>query len=205
MPDAYVVRNMVAAEQREFADLLRSMTRDEWEGPSLCAGWSMHDTVIHIAIHSHTGSFERFLKLARVRLSEDRLHEQERRRSRGELIAWLESPAELDRENTLVQLSELMIHHQDVRRPLGATRDIPAERLAAVLDFGITRFGSPRATSSGMGERPHVRPRRRASHTCVPLRQSDGSRSAQAISSGPFRRAASGAGRGWRRAGRARR
>jgi uncharacterized protein (TIGR03083 family) len=28
-----------------------------------------------------------------------------------------------------------MIHHQDIRRPLGAPRDIPAERLRAVLEF----------------------------------------------------------------------
>ena len=141
MADAYVVRNMVAAEQREFADFLRGLTPEEWESPSLCSGWSVREVVIHIAIHSHTGAGERTLKLARVRFSEDRLHEPERTRKPDELIAWLESPAELAREKPLVQLSELMIHQQDVRRPLGAVRDIPADRLCNVLDFGVTRFG----------------------------------------------------------------
>ena len=141
MPDAYIVRNMVEAEQREFAELLRGLTPGDWETPSLCDGWSVHEAVIHIAIHSHTASNERFLKLARVRFSDDRLHAPERTRTPDQLIAWLESPATLVGESTLVQLSELMVHQQDVRRPLGAKREIPAERLAAVLDFGITRFG----------------------------------------------------------------
>ena len=141
MPDAYIVRNMVEAEQREFAELLRGLTPGDWETPSLCDGWSVHEAVIHIAIHSHTASIERFLQLARVRFSDDRLHAPERTRKPDQLIAWLESPATLVGESTLVRLSELMVHQQDVRRPLGAKREIPAERLAVVLDFGITRFG----------------------------------------------------------------
>jgi uncharacterized protein (TIGR03083 family) len=132
---------MVEAEQREFADLLRELSAEEWQQPSLCDGWSIHDTVIHIAIHSHTTTSQRILKQARVRFSDDRLHAPERARNRDELIAWLESPATLEGERPLVQLSELMVHQQDVRRPLCALREVPAERLAVVLDFGITRFG----------------------------------------------------------------
>jgi uncharacterized protein (TIGR03083 family) len=141
---------MIAAEQREFADLLRGLTPDDWETPSLCAGWSVHEVVIHIAIHSHTGDIERFAQLARVGFSDDRLHEPERARKPDELIGWLESPATLaGPRNLLTQLSELIIHQQDVRRPLGATRAIPTERLAAVLDFGITRFGNLIAGARG--------------------------------------------------------
>jgi uncharacterized protein (TIGR03083 family) len=142
MPDAYVVREMIAAEQREFADLLRSLTSEDWQRASLCRGWSVHEVVIHIAIHSHTRDTQRFFALARVGFSMDRLHQPERARKPDELIAWLESPATLAGDHNLrVQLSELIIHQQDVRRPLGATRVIPPERLAVVLDYGISRFG----------------------------------------------------------------
>jgi uncharacterized protein (TIGR03083 family) len=137
------MREMIAAEQREFADLLRGLTPEDWVRPSLCRGWSVHEVVIHIAIHAHTRDLERIGKLARVRFSEDRLHEPERTREPDELIAWLESPATLaGRANLLTQLSELIIHQQDVRRPLGMTRAIPSERLAVVLDYGITRLGN---------------------------------------------------------------
>lgn len=143
MPDAYVVREMIAAEQREFAELLRGLAPEEWETPSLCTNWSVHDVVIHIAIHSHTSDFRRVALLARAGFSDDRMLEQERARPPDDLISWLESPATLaGARNLLTQFSELIIHQQDVRRPLGAARVIPPERLAAVLDFGITRFGN---------------------------------------------------------------
>jgi uncharacterized protein (TIGR03083 family) len=103
----------------------------------------VHEVVIHIAIHLHTSDIERFSRLARVRFSESRLHEPERARKSDELIAWLESPATLaGPRNLLTQLSEVIVHQQDVRRPLGAKRVIPSERLASVLDFVITRYGS---------------------------------------------------------------
>ena len=143
MTEAYELRNMVEDEQAEFAELLRSLTPEQWATPSLCAGWTIHDAVIHITIHSHTNAVERNVNLARARFSEDRQMEPERARSKDDLIAWLESPATLgtSRFEILTQLSELVIHQQDVRRPLGADRKIPAERLSVVLDFGIAASG----------------------------------------------------------------
>lgn len=142
MTDAYTLRNMVEAEQADFAALLRALTPDQWETPSLCRGWSVHDAVIHIAIHAHTTGVQRITQLARAGFSEDRQMEPERTRSTDELIDWLASPAKLaGRFDILTQLSELVIHQQDVRRPLGIVRQIPSERLSVVLDFGIARSG----------------------------------------------------------------
>jgi uncharacterized protein (TIGR03083 family) len=142
MTDAYELRNMVEAEQADFAALLRGLTPEQWEAPSLCRGWSVHDAVIHIAIHAHTTPVQRITQLARVGFSETRMHEPDRTRPTDELVDWLASPAKLaGRFNILTQLSELVIHQQDVRRPLGIVRQIPAERLSVVLDFGIARSG----------------------------------------------------------------
>jgi uncharacterized protein (TIGR03083 family) len=138
----YELRNMVEDEQAGFAELLRGLTPEQWEQPSLCAGWSIHDAVIHIAIHSHTSVLERNIGFARARFSEDRQMEPERARSKDDLIAWLESPAVVGgHQDILTQLSELVIHQQDVRRPLGSERKIPAERLGVVLDFGLSVSG----------------------------------------------------------------
>jgi uncharacterized protein (TIGR03083 family) len=142
MTDAYTLRNMVEAEQADFASLLRGLTPEQWETPSLCRGWSVHDAVIHIAIHAHTGSVQRITQLARLGFSEDRQMEPERTRTTDDLIDWLASPAKLgERFDILTQLSELVIHQQDVRRPLGIVRSIPPERLSVVLDFAISRSG----------------------------------------------------------------
>jgi uncharacterized protein (TIGR03083 family) len=142
MADAYALRNMVEAEQADFAALLRGLTPEQWETPSLCRGWSVHDAVIHIAIHAHTTPAQRITQLARVGFSESRMHARDRARSTDELVDWLASPAKLAGPfDILTQLSELVIHQQDVRRPLGIVREIPAERMSVVLDFGIARSG----------------------------------------------------------------
>src|SRR5438105_807890 len=142
MTEAYELRNMVDAEQQEFATMLRGLSPEQWKAPSLCRGWSVHDAVIHIAIHSHTGATERFGGLVRAGFSEDRQMEPQRARTHDELVDWLASPARLGgRFDILTQLSELVIHQQDVRRPLGLVREIPAERLGVVLDFGISAAG----------------------------------------------------------------
>jgi uncharacterized protein (TIGR03083 family) len=70
--------------------------------------------------------------------------EPERARTTEELIEWLESPAKVGRGgrfDILTQLCELVIHQQDVRRPLGVDRRIPAERLSVVLDFCVAASG----------------------------------------------------------------
>jgi uncharacterized protein (TIGR03083 family) len=142
MPDDHALRNMAEAEQDEFAELLRGLTPEQWDAPSLCRGWSVHDTVIHIAIHSHTRPSQRFAQFARAGFSDDRQMEPERARSTDDLIDWLASPPTLGEQfDILTQLSELVIHQQDVRRPLGISRTIPPERLAVVLDFGVSRRG----------------------------------------------------------------
>jgi uncharacterized protein (TIGR03083 family) len=142
MTDAYTLRNMVEAEQTDFTALLRGLTPEQWAAPSLCNGWSVHDTVIHIAIHAHTTGTQRTAGLARAGFSEDRQMEPERARTTDDLIDWLASPAKLGgRFDILTQLSELVIHQQDVRRPLGTTRQIPSDRLSVVLDFAVALGG----------------------------------------------------------------
>jgi uncharacterized protein (TIGR03083 family) len=147
--EQYELRNMVEAEQVEFAKLLRGLGPEQWDTPSLCAGWSVHDVVLHIAWHTHTGDVSRFTELLRARLSEDRVHEEARVLPKEVLIERLEAPAVLaGTSNVLTQLTELVLHQQDVRRPLDLPREIPAERLAIVLDFVLTRAGGSFALAS---------------------------------------------------------
>lgn len=44
--------------------------------------------------------------------------------------------------NARTQLAELVVHQQDVRRPLGAKRTIPGEPIELLLDAALTRVGS---------------------------------------------------------------
>ncbi len=149
MAETYELRNMIEAEQVEFGKLLRGLSPEQWEIPSLCAGWSIHDVVLHIAWHTHNRDLQRVGQLLRAKNSEARLHRDAKERPTEELIERLEAPAVLaGPSNVLTQLTELVIHQQDVRRPLELTREIPAERVAIVLDFVLTRTGGSFALAS---------------------------------------------------------
>src|SRR5437763_671451 len=143
MTASHLLRTMVEDEQQDFAALLRGLTTEQWTAPSLCQGWSVRDVVIHIANHSHTTTRNRIGQLARARFSTARQMDVYRDRSTAELVDWLSSPAQLGGPvNIRTQLSELVIHQQDVRRPLRISRQIPADRLSVLLDFALTRIGS---------------------------------------------------------------
>jgi len=142
MTEAYELRNMIEAEQLEFAGMLRGLTPDQWAVPSLCEGWTVHDVVLHIAWHTHNSDVARVTQLLRARNSEARVHAEDATRPKDELIDYLASPAMLGGPSNLrTQLTELVLHQQDVRRPLGILRAVPEDRLLVVLDFSLTRSG----------------------------------------------------------------
>src|SRR5262245_63370035 len=108
MPEPYVMRRMIAEEQAEFGAMLRGFTEEQWETPTLCPDWSVHELVIHIAIHTHGTDFARFVSFARNGFSDDREHAPQRTLKKDELIEWLESPAVVTgKNNQYTQLSEL--------------------------------------------------------------------------------------------------
>ena len=137
------VETYLEAEQAEFDALIRGLTPDQWAAPSLCEGWTVHDVVVHIAVHTH--------RTLRETLKSAEADERHRHDDPNTLAALLASPvrARSGWERRL-QLDELLIHQQDVRRPLDLPRDISAERLAAVLDSLLTRWVG---TLAGVGAR----------------------------------------------------
>jgi uncharacterized protein (TIGR03083 family) len=141
--DRGVLRRMVEEEQAEFVALLRELSPAQWGRQSLCQGWSVRDVVVHIANHLHTGDLQRVGQVARARFSETRHVRQHVHRSTDDLVGWLAAPPVLSTPfNMRTQLAELVVHQQDVRRPLGALRLIPPERLTLLLDAAMTRAGS---------------------------------------------------------------
>jgi uncharacterized protein (TIGR03083 family) len=95
--------------------------------------------VVHVAWHIHrsTGETLHFLLYGPIKGPARQIGRDETR-STASLIEWLASPGKC----ALVNLGEMMIHQQDVRRPLGLTRPIPADRITPVLDFSLGRASS---------------------------------------------------------------
>ncbi|MEO8697715.1 MAG: maleylpyruvate isomerase family mycothiol-dependent enzyme [Acidimicrobiales bacterium] len=125
---------MIEAEQADFVALAEQLTPDQWHAPTSCDGWSAFDVVHHVALHTHRS----------VRELVQGSQRQAARRgcdTPAKVAELLAAPvqAQLGWEMRL-QLAELLIHQQDVRRAVGLARHIPSERLTVVLTSVRTRW-----------------------------------------------------------------
>jgi uncharacterized protein (TIGR03083 family) len=119
------------------------LTDEQWASPSLCDGWSVRDTVVHVAWHIHrepkeaAGFLLRGALFGSARVTAQQIA-RDGARSKDSLLEWFASPGQCNK----VYLGELMIHQQDIRRPLGLDRKIADDRLTRILDLCLTRSGS---------------------------------------------------------------
>jgi uncharacterized protein (TIGR03083 family) len=135
-----------------ISEFLHGLDEGSFDHPSLCEGWRVRDVVSHMCIGYTTPMTTSLAKLIASGLKVHKV-------SRDESIAFGSShtPAEIlavfDRiftENIRMGITRVLkpaeglvdhlIHHQDIRRPLGMPREIPQERLVPALGL-LPRLG----------------------------------------------------------------
>ena len=135
--DVDTVWSHVDQQRGEVADLLDSLDAADWEHPSLCRGWRVRDVAAHLAL-AQTGPAAAAWDLLRARGSFDRMiHDsavRAARRPTGEhadrLRAMVGSRRTAPVVTPLEPLIDVLVHAQDVVRPLGRTRDVPPDAAA---------------------------------------------------------------------------
>ena len=131
-------------ELSAFVELTEGLTSEQWQLPSLCSEWTVRDVVVHAAFHTHRAGLTETLRSFVT--PTDKYMAQLIAREHGEtiegLVAWLASPAPAAARESAVNLCELVIHQQDVRRPLGVRREFPEATLRLCLDHCTTRLGA---------------------------------------------------------------
>ncbi len=138
----------ITAERLHLADLLDTLTDEQWSTPSLCSGWRVRDVAGHLIQPIST----RFL-LARFALdmivergSFDRVNQRATARCAtrptADLVATLRRHASsrfvAPTMPPVASLAEILVHGQDIRVPLGVDDPGPVERWTAALDFLLT-------------------------------------------------------------------
>jgi uncharacterized protein (TIGR03083 family) len=134
---------LARAEQTDLVALLATLTPAQWDAPSLCDGWRVRDVVAHLVSYDGVHGRDIGRRLVRGRFSLGGANASGvadfSTRPSEELIERLKGaggtrglPARLA---GWVVLTDTLVHHQDIRRPLGLQREIPAERLRAALRF----------------------------------------------------------------------
>jgi uncharacterized protein (TIGR03083 family) len=133
---------MATAERTDLANLLATLRPEQWEAPSLCEGWRVRDVVAHVMSFdvSPLGMFRRAIRGRVVHINQVGVDELALL-STDELLDELRAHLRPQRLATIfggrLALLDVTIHHQDIRRPLGLRREIPAERLRLVLDLSV--------------------------------------------------------------------
>lgn len=151
------IRDMIAAQRTELAEVLAGLPGLGWDEPTLCAGWRVREVVAHITMPFRYGRGRFAIELAKSR---GRFNEMADRLARQD--ASLMSPADLTaavRSNIghpwkppgggyTGTLSHDLIHGLDITVPLGlAVLPVPEERLRPVLpasldDRSVKFFGT---------------------------------------------------------------
>lgn len=134
---------MLAHERRALADDLAALDPPAWAAPSLCGAWSAQEVLGHLVVplvHSradllragirHRGRFDRV---------NEALAREQGRRPVPALLADLRAHAEHRFHppgfGPDAPLTDLLVHGQDIRVPLGRPSPVAPERYRPVLDL----------------------------------------------------------------------
>jgi uncharacterized protein (TIGR03083 family) len=137
-----VVRDAIAAERGELAELLAGLAESAWDAPTLCAGWRVREVVAHMTM-AFRYSLWRFLGgMLGARGNFSRMADRAARRdtavlSAADLTACLreniDHPWKPPGGGFVGALSHDVIHGLDITVPLGLNRRVPEDRMRLVL------------------------------------------------------------------------
>src|SRR5829696_3674546 len=128
-------------EERAWAaDLLDGLPEEAWQHPSLCTGWTVRDVGAHLSF-AHTPVRHLLLPAVRAGFRYDVLVRDTAVRSRlsnAEIVATLRGFVGSRRRvafiTDLEPLIDILVHNQDICRPLGIEHAMPPEAAAAAAD-----------------------------------------------------------------------
>jgi len=154
-PDA--ARAAVRAERLRLADLLDDLSPSEWDQLSLCDAWSVHDVAAHLTTTTRETPWDVLREVVRARFDFDRMTRDVARRlaatySSAETVARLRESADSDRRVVLSgpmdPLMDVVVHAQDIARPLGRDYSSPTEVVVACATYlaGNRLMGGPART-----------------------------------------------------------
>jgi uncharacterized protein (TIGR03083 family) len=133
---------VVHAERRALADDLAGLTPEQWQTPSLCSGWSVHQVLAHMVstakltppafLAGLVGSGFSFGRFTAKRIAAE---------SAGGPAATLAAFRSVETSTSAPPgpatswLGEALVHGEDIRRPLGIAHQYPVDAVTAVTEF----------------------------------------------------------------------
>jgi len=148
----------VTAMRLTVADLLEELTPQQWERPSLCAGWRVRDVAGHLSLIPTITTWEMVRAAPRGRFNPHRINTLLARKyaeaSPATIVARIREHADERRTAKVLDvrdsLFDLVVHSQDIAVPLGRTVDVPVASARAGLDR-VWEMGWPFRAAQRLG------------------------------------------------------
>jgi uncharacterized protein (TIGR03083 family) len=140
---------MVHDERRSLAGFLDTLTPEQWRASTWCHKWAVQDVVAHLTAAGHITAPHFFGGFIRSGFNFDRFVEGDLQRYSGgspdEVRQRYDAIIDSDRKPpgpAYVALGEVMVHGEDIRRPLGAKGEHAPEHLTTLAEL-YKKTGAP--------------------------------------------------------------
>ncbi|HET6288910.1 MAG TPA: maleylpyruvate isomerase family mycothiol-dependent enzyme [Amycolatopsis sp.] len=130
-------------ERLSFADLLEGVAEQDWSVTTLCPEWTVHAMAGHLAQTTRNRLKDTLVGIVKAKGDWDRMNVDQAvayaaRFTPAELVAQIREDAGSRRRSPgakpIDPLADVLIHGQDVARPLGITRPMPEKPSIAALE-----------------------------------------------------------------------
>lgn len=137
---------LAAKARNEFADMIEALTAEQLHEQSLCHEWTAHGVLAHLTSFVETGLFEFFGTIVKSGFNFDKasvsMTNKQLARPIEDVLGSLRSKATksspLPTFPEEMTVSDVAIHTQDVRRPLGLDGSLDETVLSTALEFLTT-------------------------------------------------------------------
>lgn len=133
---------LIHDERHALAADLTSIGPAQWSAQSMCAGWTIEDVLAHMVATAKTTQAKFFAHFVangfRFNAMSAKAMAAEKGASGAATLASFEAVQDATAHPpgpVLAMLGEQVVHGEDIRRPLGISRDYPQQVLTTVADF----------------------------------------------------------------------
>lgn len=142
---------MIATERRALADEMDGWSDEQWQTPSLCGAWTVREVAAHLIVPFTVTAPKVLLRMISkgfdFNRANDELAREEAAKPTGEIVETLRANAEHrftpPFNGPEAPLTDVIVHGQDMRRPLGIDHRFEPDHLRCSLDWckgGVAGF-----------------------------------------------------------------